>query len=196
MNLSSGGLAILAIAAIWFLVFLPSFVKSDQTKKVQREDIQMIVKTNLSEQATRTLRSRRARTISATVAGLAFTIAGLSVLEVISTGSGLPVLAGSAIVLAASSWLTVKAHVKYISMLSGSVRRAVPVVAPTKRRNLGEVQTEDLSWKPETLPKQTFLQTGAIDVVELAEVVSLDTEKPAEEVADIDEILRRRRHVG
>ncbi len=155
-----------------------------------------MVKTNLSEQATRALRSRRARTISATLAGIAFTITGLSVLEVIATGSGLPVLVVSALVLVAASWFTVKAHRKYISMLSGSVRRAVPVVAPTKRRNLGDVQTEELSWKPETLPKQTFLQTGAIDIVELAEVVSIETEKPAEEVADIDEILRRRRHVG
>lgn len=196
MNLSSGGLAILAIAAIWFLVFLPSFVKGDQTKTVQAEDFKAEVKANLSEQATRALRSRRTRTISATVAGLSFVVVGLSVLEVISTGTGLPVLIGSTLAFSVAAWLTVRAHRNYVELLSGSVRRAVPVVAPTKRRNLDEVKTEDATWKPEALPKQTFLQTGAIDIVELAEVVSLETEKPAEEVADIDEILRRRRHVG
>lgn len=196
MNLSSGGLAILAIAAIWFLVFLPSFVKGDQTKTVQAEDFKTEVKANLSEQATRALRSRRTRTISATVAGLSFVVVGLSVLEVISTGTGLPVLIGSTLAFSVATWLTVRAHRNYVELLSGSVRRAVPVVAPTKRRNLDEVKTEDATWKPEALPKQSFLQTGAIDIVELAEVVSLETEKPAEEVADIDEILRRRRHVG
>lgn len=186
----------MAIAAIWFLVFLPSFVKSDQTKKNQTEDIETPNKSNLSEQAIRALRSRRARTISATVAGLSFVVVGLSVLEVISTGTGLPILIGSTLVLSVAAWLTVRAHRNYVELLSGSVRRAVPVVAPTKRRNLEEPQVEEATWKPESLPKQTFLQTGAIDIVELAEVVSLETEKPAEEVANIDEILRRRRHVG
>lgn len=196
MNLSSGGLAILAIAAIWFLVFLPSFVKGDQAKKVQNTEVPVEVQSNLSEQAARALRSRRARTISATVSGLSFVVVGLSVLEVISTGTGLPVLIGSVLALAAGSWLTVRAHRKYVAVLSGSVRRAVPVMAPIKRRNLDQVQNDDATWKPETLPKQTFLQTGAIDIVELAEVVTFGRENPAEEVTDIDEILRRRRHVG
>jgi hypothetical protein len=199
MNLSSGGLAILAIAAIWFLVFLPSFVKTDRVKLVSTEKAKTykeISESLLTDSAKQALAARRGRTLMATVASVSFVIAGLSVLEVVASGSALPLAIGSTLSTATFTWLTVKAHRKYVAVLSGTVRRAVPVSTPT-RRSIPEVATdESKTWQPDELPKQSYLQTGAIEVVELAEVVSIENEKQQEELANIDEILRRRRHVG
>jgi hypothetical protein len=199
VNLSSGGLSILAIAVIWFLVFLPSFVKGDQSKQAKREKTLVAkeaAKTVLSEGAQAALKARRARTILVTVAVVALVVAGLSVLEVIATGTAIPLAIGSGVVFGLFTWLSVKSHGKYVGLLSGSIRRSVPVSAPIKRANSETEKTNVKVWQPEALPKQSYLQTGAIEVVELAEVVSIENEKPAEEIASIDEILRRRRHVG
>ena len=196
MNISSGGLAILAIAAIWFLVFLPSFVKGEQSKSVEREVPQESSVPRLSEAAKQALRARRTRTISATFAVVAFVVSGLAVLEVVVAANGLPLAIGSVVTTGISTWLTVRSHRKYVGLLSGSPRRVVPVNAPI-RRSIPEVNPTDLkTWQPDSLPKQSYLQTGAIEIVELAEVVSIEKEIPAKESANIDEILRRRRHVG
>lgn len=199
MNFSSGGLAILAIAAIWFLVFLPSFIKSDRVKLVTTEKAKTtkeLTTNTLSDSAKQALSARRGRTLMATVASVSFVVAGLSVLEVVVSGSALPVAIGSAATTVLFTWLTVKAHRKYVSVLSGTVRRSVPVSSPTKR-SIPEVKTVDeKTWQPDELPKQSYLQTGAIEIVELAEVVSIENEKQQEEISNIDEILRRRRHVG
>jgi type II secretory pathway component PulM len=199
MNLSSGGLAILAIAAIWFLVFLPSLVKSDRVKLVAAEKVQTSKEfstSTLSETAKLALAARRGRTLMATIASVSFVVAGLSVLEVVASGSALPLAIGSTVTTALFTWLTVNAHRKYVSVLAGTVRRAVPVSTPTKRV-MPDVEIRDTkTWQPGELPKQSYLQTGAIEIVELADVVSIENEKHQEEIADIDEILRRRRHVG
>jgi hypothetical protein len=196
VNISSGGLAILAIAAIWFLVFLPSFVKGDQSKRVEPETPQESIVPKLSDGAKQALRARRARTIAATFASVSFLLSGLAVVEVVVAANGLPLAVGSVIATVISAWVAVRAHRKYIALLSGSPRRVVPVNAPTKR-SIPEVnETELKTWQPGELPKQSYLQTGAIEIVELAEVVSIDSEKSVNEIANIDEILRRRRHVG
>lgn len=189
----------MAIAAIWFLVFLPSFVKGESSRQTNFEKIQATQNTpirKLSEPAKQALRARRVRTVSATIAAVSLVISGLAVLELLATASGLP----AAITAAAStfffSFLTARSHRKYISLLSGSIRRVVPVTPPIKRSNLNAGQPLEKNWQPEELPKQSYLQTGAIEIVELAEVVSIQNEKAPEELANIDEILRRRRHVG
>ncbi len=199
MNLSSGGLAILAIAAIWFLVFLPSFIKSDRVKVSTTEEAKVsgyISNSTLSNSAKQALASRRGRTLMATLASASFVVAGLSILEVVVSGSALPAAIGSSLSTALFTWLTVKAHRKYVSELSGTVRRAVPVSKPTKRSIPEVANVDDKTWQPDQLPKQSYLQTGAIEIVELAEVVSIEHEKHQDELANIDEILRRRRHVG
>ena len=198
MNISSGGLAILAIAAIWFLVFLPSFVKGDQSKVTEREkrdEAEVSVKNRLGEHAQRALRARRTRTIFASVSVTAFVVAGLSVLELAVSGSGLPMTIGSVAATAIGVWLTYRAHVNYREMLAGTVRRSVPISTPITT----SVSTPALvqnTWQPESLPKQSFLQTGAIEIVELAEIVELESSDEVKPEISIDEILRRRRHVG
>lgn len=186
----------MAIAAIWFLVFLPSFVRGDQSKRVERDVPRESPSTALSEGAKQALRARRNRNIAATTASVSFVVSGLAVLEVIVAANGLPLAIGSVVTTLISGWLTVRANRRYVALLSGTPRRVVPVSAPIKR-SIPEVKdTDSKTWQPDELPKQSYLQTGAIEVVELADVVSIENEKPAEESANIDEILRRRRHVG
>jgi hypothetical protein len=116
VNLSSGGLAIVVVGALWFLVLLPSFIRGDSAKKQDyRED--PVSRRNL-------IRSNKETQVSK------------------------------------------------------------------------EASEPTNSFKPSDVPSQNFLRTGAIEIVELAEVVSIETEKPETQIDSIDEILRRRRHVG
>jgi hypothetical protein len=196
MNLSSGGLAILAIAAIWFLVFLPSFVKGEKIR-VETESKPKVSTTNrLGEKAQRALSARRTRTIFATLTTAAFVVAGLSFLEVATNGTGLPLAIGSIAGTGLFAWLTLRANRNYRALLSGATKRTIPItpMAPTKSASLET--SEEKTWQPEELPKQSFLQTGAIEIVELAEVTELSKKENVEEDLKIDEILRRRRHVG
>lgn len=196
MNLSSGGLAILAIAAIWFLVFLPSFVKGDKLREFEEPESNANLENRLGQKAQRALRARRGRSILATLAVAAFVISGLSFLEVANSGTGLPLALGSTAATIGFSWLTLRAHRSYRALLSGATKRTIPItpMAPTKRASLEA--TEEKSWIPGELPKQSFLQTGAIEIVELAEIAELPKKDVVEEDLSIDEILRRRRHVG
>jgi hypothetical protein len=198
VNLSSGGLAILAIAAIWFLVFLPSFVKGDQAKNDQREKLaeaEESTKARLGERAQKALGARRTRTIFAIISVVAFVVAGLAVLGFAVNGTGLPLAIGSVFVTGVTTWATYRAHQTYRAHLTGSVRRSVPISSPVAVPTTQPEQSAN-GWQPQALPKQSFLQTGAIEVVELAEVVDLEIERAAEQDIRIDEILRRRRHIG
>ncbi len=132
----------------------------------------------------------------ATLTVAALLVAVFSVMEIVATGSSLLLGIGATVATVAFVWLTLRANRDYKNLLSGSVRRSIPVVAqallPRPKPNEIAIDT----WQPESLPKQTYLQTGAIEIVEMAEVVSIEAEKTNEEIANLDEILRRRRHVG
>jgi hypothetical protein len=118
VNLSSGGLAILVVGVLWFLVLLPSFIKGETGEKREYKEDSI----RRSEQPKQT-RSE---------------------------------------------------------------------VAVTETPDQAVVDSN--SFKPSEVPNQAYLKTGAIEIVELADVVSIDKEKT--EIDSIDEILRRRRHVG
>jgi hypothetical protein len=200
MNIPSGGLAMVVIAAIWFLVFLPSFVKRDERKVEQRAQLERgkeISQTHLGEQATQAIAVKRGRATFATVAivGAVFTVfAGL---DFAATGRSL--ISGS-IALAATalgSVLAISLNRKYKELLTSVATRQVPLTAPVapviKRANLNE-KTND--FKPVELPDQAYLKTGAIEIVDLADIVEISDEKQVPKIESIDEIMRRRRHVG
>ena len=200
MNIPSGGLAMVVIAAIWFLVFLPSFVKRDERKVEERETIERgkeITKTHLGEQATQAIAVKRGRGTFATVAVVGAVFSVFAGLDFAATGrslvSGLVAVAATAL----GSVLAISLNRKYKELLTSVAIRQVPLTAPIapviKRANLEE-KTND--FKPAEIPDQAYLKTGAIEIVELAEVVELVDEKEAPKVESIDEIMRRRRHVG
>lgn len=195
MNLSSGGLAVVAIGAIWFLVFLPSFIRGEKNEKVETRKIESprpeMKPTNRSIKASQ---AKRARAITATLAAISFVVASLSILELATTGADLPLSIGSVALFAVFTWLTVRNNRVYSDIITGTSNRQMNYSAPLTKKSLPE-QNEN-TWQPTTIPNQNFLRTGAIEVVELAEVVSIEDQKTSTEIGNIDEILRRRRHVG
>ncbi|MEO0313138.1 MAG: hypothetical protein RL140_368 [Actinomycetota bacterium] len=200
MNIPSSGLAMVVIAAIWFLVFLPSFMKRDELKvqeRVQLERGREIAKSHLGEKATRAIAVKRGRATFATVSsvGAIFTI--FATLDFVATGrslvSGLVALAATVLSVAA----TVSLNKKYKALLASATVRQVPLstpVAPVIKR--ADLTQKNNDFKPVEVPGQTYLKTGAIEIVELAEVVEISAEPEAPKIDSIDEIMRRRRHVG
>lgn len=198
MNVSSGGFAILVVGAIWFLVFLPSFIKGENRKEVKtlESNVRDTVETKLGERASAALKLKRGRNILAGLTLVSLLVAGLSVAEIVIQGTGLAVVTVSAGLFVAGSWLTIRINRNFKLAAAGSMRRQVPLnSATTKVPKQPEPQSEAV-WQPNKLPDQTFLRTGAIEIVELAEVVSLTESKTSKEIDGIDEILRRRRHTG
>jgi hypothetical protein len=200
MNIPSGGLAMVVIAAIWFLVFLPSFVKRDERKVEERERFERgkeIAKTHLGEQATQAISVKRGRATFATVAvvGAVFTV--FAALDFAATGRSLVTGLVAFVATALGSALALSLNRKYKELLTSVAPRQIPLTAPVapviQRANLEE-KTND--FKPAEIPAQAYLKTGAIEIVELAEVVELSDAKETPKVESIDEIMRRRRHVG
>lgn len=189
----------MAIAAIWFLVFLPSFVKGDQSKIRERETLRQVQSSatnRLGVQAQQALKARRVRTFFFTSSAISFVVGALASLEVLATASGLPVAIGAFLATGLFVSLSIKANRNYRNLLTGSVKRSVPLSAP-RLQQIEPVKTSEANtWQPDALPKQGYLKTGAIEIVNLAEVVSIEKEETAHELESIDEILRRRRHIG
>lgn len=195
MNLSSGGLAVLAIGAIWFLVFLPSFIRGDKNQTVETNKVSVPrLETKVGTREVKAVKAKRARAISATLAAISFVVAGLAILELATTGAGLPLSIGSVALFGVFTWLTARNNRAYAEITSRTSTRKISYSAPSTKKSLPE-QNEN-TWQPDTIPNQNFLRTGAIEVVELADVVSLEEQKTSTEISNIDEILRRRRHVG
>ena len=200
MNIPSGGLAMVVIAAIWFLVFLPSFMKRDERKGEVREKIELgkvITKTHLGEQASQAIAVKRGRATFSTVAVVGAVVSVFAGLDFAATGrslvSGLLALSATAL----GSVLAISLNRKYKELLTSVATRQVPLTTPVapviKRANLNEI-TNDFT--PAEIPDQAYLKTGAIEIVELAEVVEISAEEETPKVESIDEIMRRRRHVG
>ena len=200
MNIPSGGLAMVVIAAIWFLVFLPSFMKRDERKGEVREKIELgkvITKTHLGEQASQAIAVKRGRATFSTVAVVGAIFSVFAGLDFAATGrslvSGLLALSATAL----GSVLAISLNRKYKELLTSVATRQVPLTTPVapviKRANLNEI-TNDFT--PAEIPDQAYLKTGAIEIVELAEVVEISAEEETPKVESIDEIMRRRRHVG
>lgn len=199
MNISSGGLAILAIAAVWFLVFLPSFAKGDQAKVQKRVELQKAreaTQVRLGEFAHKALKAKRGRNILISLSAISLAIFVLSLLEFAATANGLVtvlIAGGSSLVFWA---LFLRANSNFRNMVANSLKRTIPISSP-KSKIIDEAPVvESNTWQPTEIPKQSYLQTGSIEIVKFAEVVSIEPRETQNELANIDEILRRRRHVG
>lgn len=190
----------LAIAAIWFLVFLPSVVKRDQDKSERRDEIQKvkaISTAHLGKQARMALAVKRGRSLFATAVGFSFVVGVFSTLDFFATGNNLWLVIGSLATAGLSGFLAVNQHNKYKSLLSQVAVREVPLATPAAeviRRPQADLT--DNSFTPEQVPSQVSLKTGAIEVVTFAEVVPISAAEPSSNIDSIEEILRRRRHVG
>ena len=197
-NLSSGGLAILVIGVLWFLVLLPSFISSDRSKTssdFEPVSVRESVEAKLGTRAAKALRAKRARNISLTVSLVGLLVAVLSWAEFASTGGALVPAIVATITAIGFSGLCIRNHKNFQSLAEGAVKRELPITLANSKA-FSETQETANTFKPQVVPTQNFLKTGAIEIVEMAEVISLDEAKPKSEIDSIDEILRRRRHIG
>ena len=199
MNLSSGGLAILVVGALWFLVLLPSFINNDRSKPEDERpefSIRETVEAKLGVKATKALKAKRARNFAGAIAVIALLIAGLSWAEFAATANSLIVAIVASVSAIALSGLAVRSHRQFAHLSEGSVKRDLPITL-TNNKIAEESQASNVNaWKPDEVPNQKFLRTGAIEIVALADVVSIEDVKPKSDIDSIDEILRRRRHIG
>ena len=198
-NLSSGGLAILVVGALWFLVLLPSFIRGDQAKELEPElkpSIRETVATKLGPQAASALRAKRARNFTSTFALVALLVSGLAWAEFFSSGSSFVLSLVSAITSIGLAILAFRNHSNFRNLSAGSLKRDLPItLTNTKSIEEAEPKNEN-AFEPELVPNQNFLRTGSIEIVDLAEVISIDEAKGNSEIGNLDEILRRRRHFG
>lgn len=196
-NISSGGLAILVVGALWFLVLLPSFIRGDHAKEYEETpSVSETVATKLGEQATKALRAKRARNITAGLAAVAALIGSLAWAEFATRGSAVVMAVAASVSTFGLTVLAIRSNKSFRNLSSGSVNRDLPITLTNNKARSESELVDSKTFEPGKVPNQNFLRTGAIEIVELADVVSLEESKPKTEIDDLDEILRRRRHVG
>ncbi|CAB4533791.1 MAG: hypothetical protein F2529_00465 [Actinobacteria bacterium] len=199
MNISSGGLAILVVGALWFLVLLPSFIRGDSAKESELEpqpSIRETVAAKLGPQAASALRAKRTRNFTTVLAIVALLVSALSWAEFFSSGSSLVLSIFSAVSSIGLAGLALRNHRNFRNLSAGSLKRDLPMTL-TNNKSVEEAESKnENAFEPELVPNQNFLRTGSIEIVDLAEVISIDEVKGNSEIGNLDEILRRRRHFG
>jgi hypothetical protein len=199
VNLSSGGLAILVVGALWFLVLLPSFIRGDQAKQLEpesRPSIRDSVAEKLGPQAASALRAKRTRNFTAALALVAVLVSALSWVEFFTSGTSLVLSIVSAISSVGLAILAIRNQSNFRNLSANSLKRDLPITL-TNSKTIEESESKnENSFEPGLVPNQNFLRTGSIEIVDLAEVISIDDAKPESEIGSLDEILRRRRHFG
>jgi hypothetical protein len=185
------------VGALWFLVLLPSFIRGDHGKEYEEKpSVRETVATKLGEQATKALRAKRARNITAGLAGVSALIASLAFVEFATRGSALVMAVVASVSTLGLAVLAIRNNKSYRNLISGSVKRDLPITLTNNKAVTESGSVDSKTFHPGAVPNQNFLRTGAIEIVELAEVHSIEDSKPKTEIDNLDEILRRRRHVG
>jgi hypothetical protein len=92
--------------------------------------------------------------------------------------------------------LAIRNQSNFRNLSANSLKRDMPITL-TNSKTIEESESKnENSFEPGLVPNQNFLRTGSIEIVDLAEVISIDDAKPESEIGSLDEILRRRRHFG
>jgi hypothetical protein len=187
---------LVAFAAVWFIVFLPSVGKKNRDKdassKARREQREALTANSSPVIAGKVSKAKTAERVL-----LALTTAAiLATLVAVFQGSTLGAVVGVA-AIATFAVLSRVAHSKISNALkTGSRRRAKLAPGLTDgSRPSADVDNfvEDKTWNPTALPQQVYQsKVGTLDTPTLAEVVKLEIPQVLESET-LDEILRRRR---
>ena len=181
------------------MVLLPSFIRGDSAKESELEpqpSIRETVAAKLGPQAASALSAKRTRNFTTVLAIVALLVSALSWAEFFSSGSSLVLSIFSAVSSIGLAGLALRNHRNFRNLSAGSLRRDLPMTL-TNNKSVGEEESKnENAFEPELVPNQNFLRTGSIEIVDLAEVISIDEVKRNSEIGNLDEILRRRRHFG
>jgi hypothetical protein len=209
----SGGLMLAALAAVWFLMFLPSWMSRTNEREKSRED-RTAVKQTLAEElsslpkteqqkaagvATRALRLKR---LTLFIALPAIAVLSWS-LAILATNPEVLLWAiGSAVVVAVAIVLNRVANTAYLRALDSSrvsrsraaQRRAnvaLPErISPATNSEAKVVDKDPRAWSAPGLPRPLYKGSeGSIEQVTFAEVVELKTSTSEESVAKTEQLL-------
>jgi len=209
-----------ALGAVWFLFFIPSWSSRSAEKEQarnEREEIkvearQEVAKVTAGEGAKITDRARRALSVRRISTGVSFVLVGgiawsatlisSSVFAWVGVGSGVLLLLGAIAVNRAAS----KVYQTSLSQALGrrKVRSFVYAGQPGNQDARSQVASQSSGlpsngWSAPGVPQQIFKGSeGSLVEVRFAEVVELPAAKNEQTLQsdDLDEILRRRRANG
>jgi hypothetical protein len=198
MNFSagSGGLMLVALAAVWFIVFLPSMNKrkndKDEVARERQERRNKLAAAASPLLAKQVSTAKLLKGIFIGAAGVSVAGAIVAVFQGSTLGAGIGVGAVSVFVIASRL-----ANLRASNALAAGSRRRNKI-APGLAGALGDRAeelnwVEDNTWRPNELPEQAYrAKVGTLENPTLADVVNI--EFPGELASEtLDEILRRRR---
>ena len=198
MNFSagSGGLMLVALAVVWFIVFLPSVSKRNQDKDELARD-RRVRRDRLTAQASPSIASQVKRANAAKVAfAAAAALAAIASIVALVLGSAFwPVAGVSAVAIFA--FLSRLSALRASRAVSNSANRRTKIGSGLDAQLIGEGEEpeliDDRSWRPTEVPGQTYqAQLGTLENPTLADVVNIESAKDFDSET-LDEILRRRR---
>jgi membrane protein implicated in regulation of membrane protease activity len=198
MNFSagSGGLMLVALAVVWFIVFLPSVSKRGQDKDDLARD-RRVRRDRLTAQASpiTALQVRRSNAAKVTFAAAA-AIAAIASIVALFLGSAFWTIAGvsAAAVFAVFSRISA---LRVARAISTGANRRTKIGSGLDAQLIGEGEeqefVDDRSWRPTEVPGQTYqAQRGTLESPTLADVVEIEFSQEFDSET-LDEILRRRR---
>lgn len=184
---------LVALVAVWFIVFLPSVSKKNQDKDEAARD-RRVRKEKLTVSASPVIASRvrRAKTSKRIFISLAAVSAATGLVAVFQ---GWTIVAVSAVVVATASAVLARLATTSASrsIATGSSRRT-KIGSGLETPLQGESElVEDSSWSPTQVPAQTYqARIGTLETATLADVVNIEFSQELDRET-LDEILRRRR---
>jgi hypothetical protein len=208
----SGGLMLLALAAVWFAVFIPSWATRSNEKDSQRSRVRelkdALKSTGENGRATAKVAVQSSRLLALRSTLLTVFVASIAVLTwSVSTWTNEIItyaVAGGSVLVAFSSLAAVRAvNLRYRAKLAQGrtirkTKRIDPsLFNPNKDANI-TVSENKTGWTASRVPDQLYRGSqGTLIEQNFAEVVELPTAKqPALDSQTLDEILRRRRSNG
>lgn len=184
---------LVALVAVWFIVFLPSVSKKSQDKddvardrRVRKEKLTVSASPFIASQVKRAKLSKRVFISLASVAastGLVAVFLGWTIPAVVAVGA--------ATTFAVLARLATTAASRAIA--TGSSRRTkIGSGLEAPAQDEAEL-VEDSTWNPTQVPSQTYQgRVGTLETATLADVVNIEFSQELDRET-LDEILRRRR---
>ena len=187
---------LVALAVVWFIVFLPSVSKRNQDKDEFARD-RRVRRDRLTAQASPSIASQVKRANAAKVAfAAAAALAAIASIVALFLGSAFwPVAGVSAVAIFA--FLSRLSALRASRAVSNSANRRTKIGSGLDAQLIGEGEEpeliDDRSWRPTEVPGQTYqAQLGTLENPTLADVVNIESAKDFDSET-LDEILRRRR---
>lgn len=194
MNFSagSGGLMLVAFAAVWFIVFVPTWARRGEPK----EQSTSIRKAALNQKLNRESRNTNARLQAFRFGSVLLAVAGaITTLTAALQAQYWLSFAGAGVLLIALTAVRVSVVCARSLNADGYSRRTkIPAVTLPAKAIVENVDASNpRAWRAEQVPAQTYQsRVGKLETPKLADVVELEVQEKLDSET-LDEILRRRR---